>query len=151
MGSLPEKRVLVVDDDDAIRTLLFTVLRRRGFQVDTARHGAEALERYSKCRYALLLLDLMMPRMSGYEVLEEMERRTPDERPIIIVLTAGTEPRHLGSDLVTATLRKPFDIEVLADTISACLSTLDPRPQEPNCPPADSDPARKPPLSGPSN
>lgn len=151
MASLPESRILVVDDDDAIRTLLFTVLRRRGFKVDTARHGAEALERYSKCKYALLLLDLMMPRMSGYEVLEEMERRMPADRPIIIVLTAGTEPRHLGSDLVTATLRKPFDIEVLADTITACLTTLEPQPQEPNCPPADSDPVRKPPLVEPTN
>src|SRR3982750_1535716 len=106
-----EKRILVVDDDDAIRALLFTVLRRRGFRVDTARNGAEALERCANCRYSLLLLDLMMPRMTGYEVLTEIESWEPALRPCIIVLTAGNEPRNISADLVAGTVRKPFDIE----------------------------------------
>ena len=69
-----EKRILVVEDDDAIRALLFTVLRRRGFKVDTAPNRAHGLERFNDCVYSLVLLDLMMPVMSGYEFLERLEK-----------------------------------------------------------------------------
>lgn len=134
-----EKRVLVVDDDDAIRALLCTILRRRGFPVDSARNGAEALERCDRCRYAVILLDLMMPQLSGYEVLDELQLRRREERPLILVLTAGTEPRNLNADLVAGIIRKPFDVEMIVDTISAALSTLAEQEQSKNCPPADSE------------
>ncbi|HWN67048.1 MAG TPA: response regulator, partial [Haliangium sp.] len=67
-----EKRILIVDDDDAIRALVVTVLRRRGYRLDTARNGLEALEKLKNCRYSLVVLDLMMPRMSGYDVLDTL-------------------------------------------------------------------------------
>ncbi len=134
-----EKRVLVVDDDDAIRALLCTILRRRGFPVDSARNGTEALERCERCRYAVILLDLMMPQLSGYEVLEEFERRADGERPLILVLTAGAEPRNLSADLVAGTIRKPFDVDMIVDTISAAINTLAERQQREECPPADSE------------
>src|SRR3954452_5555685 len=136
-----EKRILVVDDDDAIRALLFTVLRRRGFRVDTARNGAEALERCTTCRYSLVLLDLMMPRKSGYEVLAEIDAWDPPLRPCIIVLTAGNEPRNISADLVAGTVRKPFDIELLFDMIVACITTRANDDQIESCPPAESDQA----------
>lgn len=134
-----EKRVLVVDDDDAIRALLFTVLRRRGLKVDVARNGAEALERCIHCHYSVILLDLMMPQLSGYEFLAHLEHEWRGERPIVIVLTAGTEPRNLNPAYVAGSVRKPFDIELLLDTLNGCLSTITPRAQLPGCPPADSD------------
>jgi two-component system response regulator ResD len=134
-----EKRVLVVDDDDAIRALLFTVLRRRGFVVDTARHGAEAMERCARCSYAVVLLDLMMPKMSGYEVLEALEKENAATRPLIIVLTAGNEPRNLNPEFVAGTVRKPFDIEMLVDTLTACMSAVVDRDQHTDCPPSDSE------------
>ena len=133
-----EKRVLVVDDDDAIRALLCTILRRRGFAVDSARNGAEALDRCAHCRYAIILLDLMMPQLSGYEVLEEFERRGRSDRPLILVLTAGAEPRNLSADLVAGTIRKPFDVEMIVDTISAALNTFTESEQREECPPAES-------------
>src|ERR1700694_841706 len=86
-----EKRILVVDDDDAIRTLLLTILRRRGLLVDAARHGVEALERLERCSYAVMLLDLMMPRLNGWEVLGQIAKYDPARRPVVIILTAGTE------------------------------------------------------------
>jgi len=136
---MTEKRILVVDDDEAIRALLFTILRRRGFKVDSARTGVEAMARCAHCHYAVMLLDLMMPHMSGYEVLDEMAKLPCEERPIIIVLTAGSEPRSLPANLVAGTVRKPFDIAMLVDTVAACLSTLGGFPQQGNCPPADSE------------
>ena len=136
---IDEKRLLVVDDDDAIRALLFTVLRRRGLKVDTARNGIEATERCARCRYAVMLLDLMMPHMSGYDVLERLENLPPEQRPFVIVLTAGHEPRQLNPNIVAGTVRKPFDIELLLDTVLACMATLRALEQTEECPPADSE------------
>jgi len=116
-----KRSILIVDDDDAIRALLRTILQRRGLAVDSARDGTEALECLARSRYAVMLLDLMMPRGSGWDVLGEIARWPLDRRPIIIVLTAGTEPRTLDPSLVAGTVRKPFDIDVLVDTVAACV------------------------------
>ena len=128
-----EKRILVVDDDDAIRALVSTVLRRRGFRVDTARHGEEALERIARCRYCLLVLDLMMPRLSGYQVLDHLDTMAASVRPLVLVLTAGLEPKSFNPDVVIGTIHKPFDIELLVDTISACLASLTETAQLESC------------------
>lgn len=132
-----EKRILVVDDDDAIRALLLTVLRRRGFKVDIAHDGSEAIERCQQCRYALVLLDLMMPVKSGYEVLEHLTQLA--DRPLVIVLTAGPAPKQLNPEVVAGTLRKPFDLDLLLDAIRGCLGSVSDAVQGEECPAADSD------------
>lgn len=119
--------------------LLLTVLRKRGYRVDTARNGEEAIERSRQCRYSVVLLDLMMPRMSGYEFLQQVEVWPEAIRPVVIVLTAGNEPRNLNPNIVAGSIRKPFDIELLVDTISACIRTLNPFTQNEQCPAPDSD------------
>lgn len=124
-----EKRILVVDDDDAIRALLRTVLRRRGFVVDTARNGVEALEQLGARRYALVVLDLMMPRMSGYELVEQLHAQSIMTRPRVLILTAGLELRTFDTTLVLGTMHKPFDIELLLDTVAGCLSAAEPLAQ----------------------
>ena len=134
-----EKRILVVDDDDAIRALLLTILRRRGMKIDTARSGIEAVQRLATCRYSLVLLDLMMPHMSGYEVLDRLEKMPQEQRPFVLVLTAGGEPRALNPAVVAGTVRKPFDIEMLIDSVIACLAMLNTRGQGDECPPPDSE------------
>ena len=137
-----EKRILVVDDDDSIRALLFTILRRRGHAVDTARNGAEALERLRNCRYAVMLLDLMMPKMSGWDVIHYLEHQAPaDGIPIVIVLTAGNEPHNLNPKIISGTVRKPFEINSLTETVTACLAAIVDREQQESCPPANSDAA----------
>jgi len=127
----------VVDDDDAIRALLLTVLRRRGFPVDTARHGGEALAKLKRCCYAVILLDLMMPRVSGWEVLQELSKYDQGKRPIAIVMTAGTEPRDMDPRLVAGTIRKPFDVELLVDMVTAGVATIGDRDQFAGCPPRE--------------
>ena len=134
-----EKRVLVVDDDDAIRTLLLTILRRRGVVVDTAKNGAEALQKLGQCTYAVMLLDLMMPVTSGWEVLEKLATFEAARRPLVIVLTAGSESRDFSPDLVTGSIRKPFDVELLSDMVTGCIATVSQRQQLSDCPPAESD------------
>lgn len=129
-----DQRVLIVDDDDAIRTLLLTVLRRRGFQADQARNGVEAMELLMAQRYAVVLLDLMMPQMSGYDVLERLAALPHATRPLVLVLTAGLEPRPFDTNLVIGTLHKPFDVELLLDMITSCVAIADSPAQTP---PAD--------------
>ena len=134
-----EKRILVVDDDSAIRTLLMTILRRRGLSVDTAKHGAEAMERLGKCRYALMLLDLMMPVKNGWQVLEYVRAMEKKARPAIILLTAGSELRDFDPDIVSGSVRKPFDVELLFDTVIGCISVIGARKQIEGCPRSESD------------
>lgn len=131
-----EKRILVVDDDDAIRALVVTVLRRRGYRLDAARNGVDAVERLGTCQYSLIVLDLMMPRMSGYDVLDHLAGVPAVNRPLVLVLTAGMEPRSFDTSFVVGMLHKPFDIELLVDTVSGCLSALVAQPQQPGCPPS---------------
>lgn len=119
-----EKRILVVDDDDAIRALVSTVLRRRGFGADSARNGAEAVELLARVRHSLVVLDLMMPRMSGYDVLDFLMTLPISSRPRVLVLTAGIQSRMFDPSLVVGTIQKPFDIEMLIDTVAACLVAI---------------------------
>jgi two-component system phosphate regulon response regulator OmpR len=125
-----EKRILVVDDDDAIRALLATVLKRRGLKVDMARNGMDAVTKLAECRYSLVLLDLMMPLMSGYQVLEHIADESLSMRPFVLVLTAGLEPRSFDTSFVVGTIHKPFDVELLVDTVMGCLTVTQPLPPE---------------------
>ena len=137
-----EKRILVVEDDDAIRALVFTVLRRRGFKVDTASNGARGLERFTQCVYSLVLLDLMMPVMNGYDFLDRLAAMNLRRHPLVLVLTAGAAPRNLDPKIVAGALRKPFDIDLLVETVVACLSAQGDAAQIGDCPAADSDAER---------
>lgn len=124
-----EKRILIVDDDDAIRALLTTILRRRGFAPDVASNGAEAIEKLEARHYSLAILDLMMPRMSGYDVLDRLTAMIPAHRPLVLVLTAGLVIRRLDMSFVIATIQKPFDVDLILDTVVGCLDAANPPAQ----------------------
>src|ERR1043165_8434488 len=84
------RRILVIDDDLAIRVLLQAVLRRMKFDVELAEDGAAGLERLKHDgKFDLILLDLMMPRLNGYEFIEEISKRETTKRPHIVVFTAA--------------------------------------------------------------
>jgi CheY-like chemotaxis protein len=134
-----EKRVLIVDDDEPIRKLLSVVLRRRGVVSDLSADGAEAWGKLERCRYSLILLDLMMPRMNGFELIEKLGALDPAVRPSIIVLTAGARPENLPQNTVLAIVRKPFDVDIIADVVVATLSSAQVTLQPGNCPEADSE------------
>ena len=87
------KKVLIVDDDDAIRTMVERVLKREHFEVEIARDGFEAIEKLTRNDYATILLDLMMPRVDGHGVLRFLEQERQVDRPSVIVMTANS---HAG-------------------------------------------------------
>lgn len=114
--------VLVVEDDEALRTLFLALLTRRGYRVDCVSDGGQALQRLARSTYSVVLLDLMMPVTSGFDVLARLEESDPSMLRKVIV-TTGVSLRDLekiDSSKVFAVLRKPFDINVLVSTIEAC-------------------------------
>jgi chemosensory pili system protein ChpA (sensor histidine kinase/response regulator) len=118
--------VLIVDDDLTIRKLISTILCRREIDFSTARDGIEALEKLDEGRYEVMLLDLMMPRMDGYEVLGRIRERA--DRPFVILVSAQGDYAAPGLDptVVHAILRKPFDIEFLVDLILSTAAAAPP-------------------------
>lgn len=110
-------RVLVVDDDDSIRNLLLTLLRRRAMTCDGAADGEEAIGLLEQQQYSLILLDLMMPRMDGFEVIRELRMRG-NTTPIVVITAAGqARVSTLDPNQVKAVLSKPFEISQLVDTV----------------------------------
>ncbi len=118
------KKILVIDDDLAIRVLLNAVLKRMKFEVELAEDGAVGLEKLQQNGHVdLVLLDLMMPRLNGYEFIEQVQKRYPD-RPHIVVFTAagrrGVE--KIPSHAVCNSILKPFDLDTFLEIIAECLS-----------------------------
>ncbi len=142
-----EQRILIVDDDDPIRVLLMTVLRRRGFVADSARNGVEAVELLGACLYSLVVLDLMMPRMNGHELLDFIGAMPRATRPLVLVVTAGLGLRSLDTRFVVGTIQKPFDIELLVDTVGGCLAAATEQSQPESCPAEPSAEQARPPDS----
>jgi DNA-binding response OmpR family regulator len=109
--------LLIVDDDPPIRRLLERVAVRAGFDVDTAKDGLEALEKIEKKEYAIAIIDLMMPRLSGYDLVQKISALDP--RPVIIVATALTngDVAKIDDTLVRRVIKKPFDVKSVADAL----------------------------------
>jgi CheY-like chemotaxis protein len=115
------KTALVAEDDEPIRSLLRVMLRREGFQVFEAADGFDAMEILSTKAIHLLVLDMMMPRLSGFEVIERLTAG-PEMRPACIVVVSATPAAQLASvrERVNAVIGKPFDIETLRAVIRGC-------------------------------
>ncbi len=71
------KKILIVDDDMYIRDLYEEVVKEEGFEVDTANDGATALEKLKQGGYDLVLLDIMMPKLDGFGIMDELRKNPP--------------------------------------------------------------------------
>jgi CheY-like chemotaxis protein len=131
-----QANVLVVEDDDGIRKLLIAALRERSsLTVDGARDGRDALHQILTNHYAVVVLDVMMPYMSGIDLLDSLKAVLNDpslgriERtPAVIIVTGlsndviGTaEMRQRFPKIVSAVLRKPVDMAGLAKKVESLL------------------------------
>ena len=119
------KKVLIVDDEANIVTALEFLLRRGGYEVLAAQNGEEALQRVESFAPDLVLLDVMMPRISGYEVCRRMRQRNDWKHIKIVMLSAkGREAEvsmgvSLGADLYVT---KPFSSNELVAKIGELLA-----------------------------
>jgi CheY-like chemotaxis protein len=119
-------RILVVDDDAPIRRLVGALLRRNGHSVEEAVDGEEGIEKIRAEGYDAVLLDLMMPRMDGFEVLRVMHREGLQATRVIIMSAAAPATINAADmHAVRVIIRKPFDVSVLLDAVAAA---LDPPP-----------------------
>ncbi len=126
-------RILVVDDDDAIRMMVERVLRREKYEVECARDGFEAIEKLSKNDYGAVLLDLMMPRVDGHGVLRFLEKEARQRKPRVIIMTANLAgAAETRAEAVVKVLPKPFDIRELLRQVRACapIPEQQPRPAQ---------------------
>ena len=123
-SSLAKPTVLIVEDEAPLLTLLRYNLEKQGFRVDEAADGQEALLRVAEARPDIMLLDWMLPSLSGIEVCRQLRRRTETRDLPIIMVTARTEDQDavraldIGADDYIA---KPFAIEHVIARIRALL------------------------------
>lgn len=121
-GDRPQ-RILIADDDASIRRMLSVSLGKQGYRTTDACDGREALEVMREGHTDLVLLDLTMPKVTGWEVLAE-RAAAPGLRKIpVIVITAerGDEVAKLHDDGICTLLLKPFNLETLKALVKSCL------------------------------
>jgi len=115
-------RILVVEDEEAIRTGLIDVLVFHGYDADSAATGPDGLEKALTGKFDLILLDIMLPGMDGYEICDRI--RTEDRKQPIIMLTAKTSDEEIIQGLKLGAddyVPKPFSIQQLVLRIEAVL------------------------------
>jgi phosphate regulon transcriptional regulator PhoB len=130
---MARKKILIVDDEKDIVDLIVFNLEREGFSVTTARNGRQALDRVRKEKPDLLLLDLMMPEVSGEEVCRRLRSEGATAALPIIMLTAKADPvdRILGletgaDDYIT----KPFHVREIVARVRAVLRRSERREED---------------------
>ena len=116
--------ILVVEDDPAIRRLVKMVLTREGYNVETASDGVEAVLKLGLSDYDVIILDLMMPNLDGFSLIDTLAASDPERLKRIIVTSAASpnviKERMNGRPF--AVLPKPFDIKMLVQYVSSCLA-----------------------------
>jgi CheY-like chemotaxis protein len=114
--------VLLVDDNEATCTLIQAVLRH-DFAVDVAGDGQEAIEKLQHRQYAAILLDLLMPVVDGYAVLDHLMAERPDLLRRVLVVTASLSTRQmerLREYPIRGVISKPFEVDSLQNAVRQC-------------------------------
>jgi CheY-like chemotaxis protein len=113
--------VLVVDDDTDVREMLELFLTHSGFEIRSAANGAQALERMREKRPCVVLLDLMMPVMTGWQFRERQLEDPALASVPVVVITAAYDHKSVGRQLGLQCLSKPVDLEELVTIVhQAC-------------------------------
>lgn len=114
-------RILLVDDEQSIQTLLSYPLRKDGYHVTSALDGSEALRRFEEGRFDLVILDLMLPQLGGVEVCRQLRSRS--QVPIIMLTAKGSETDKVAGLEVGADdyITKPFSMREFRSRVKAAL------------------------------
>jgi len=134
-----QPRVLIIEDNDVLRVMLFTILRHQPLAVDTARSQSEAIDKVTTCDYALILIDMDLPDGESEAFLREFNEKRPQATSFVIAVRnpkadVYVDPRH-----AVAVLNKPLEIDTLAEVVRECAFIVPP-PEDPlPCPQADSE------------
>jgi len=133
---LQDTRVLVIEDDAAVRDAMVGFLELFGASVRAARNGHEGLERYDTVAPDLIFCDLRMPKMDGWEFLRRLRAGRIDRRVPVIAVSSAVELEHVRLLGFDGCLSKPFDADELARVLDRAV--LRPRRREAAPPPGGS-------------
>jgi len=125
-------RLLIVDDDTELTGMLTELLGQEGFEVDTQSGGANVASRATSGGYALVILDVMLPDISGFEILKQIRHRS--SVPVILLTARGNDvDRIVGLEIgADDYVPKPFNPRELTARIRAVLRRMEPRSHEPD-------------------
>ena len=120
------RRILVVDDEEDIRLVLSQILETQGFEVDTAENGAVAFDKVKAEHYDLMVLDVMMPVMDGFQLLEKLDPGTKEKLPIVVLTAKASDMDVMKGYSIGASyyITKPFDNISLLNAILYMLGDL---------------------------
>lgn len=125
MNKTAQKRILIIDDDEGLIEPLQIAMEAAGYEVLTAHDGNEGVMKIERDAPDLVLLDLVMPRRSGFAVLESITDKKP-RTPRIIMVTGNTEPKYRELAMergVDRFVPKPYHIEELVEVVQELLET----------------------------
>ena len=137
--SATEARVLIIEDNDALRVMLFTILRHQPLGVDTAQSADEAIERVRACDYALIIIDMDLAAGGSHAFLETFHQERPQATTFIMAVRDPARELPIEPELVNAVMNKPIEIDTLADVVRECALVVPPPPDPLPCPPSESD------------
>lgn len=110
-------RALVVEDDPAIRRLVEKLLTRLRITIDTASDGRTAIEKLSSQQYSVLVLDLMVPELNGFEIIEFIKRESLPVPVAVVSAVSQQALTKLDLDVVKLVISKPFDVDEFTKAI----------------------------------
>lgn len=123
---IPPKKILVVDDDSAVRNLIHRFLARQNFQIESAENGETALAMFEQFQPDLVILDVMLPDITGFDVCQQIKKKRP--HVLVMLLTSLTDVQYqiTGLEWADAYVSKPFHLSVLEKQVQALLRILHP-------------------------
>lgn len=139
MKANSDPRVLIIEDHDVLRVLLFTLLRHQPLAVDTATSSSEALLKVAACDYALIVIDMDMAQRDGETFLNAFRDQRPEASTFILAVRDPNSEAVIDPEIVSAVLNKPIELDTLADVVRETAAVVPPPPDPLPCPPAESD------------
>lgn len=140
-GRMPDEqpRVLIIEDNDVLRVMLFTILRHQPLAVDTARSYLEAIEKVTTCDYALILIDMDLPDSESDLFLRDFNQKRPEATSFIIAVRSPKSDNYIDARFAVAVLNKPLEIDTLAEIVRECAFIVPPPPDPLPCPSSESE------------
>lgn len=132
-------RILVFESNEVLRAIIFTILRHQLIDVDTAASAEQSIQRFSRCDFALAIVDLDNPESELTAFFDYLRQREAGPATFVIALRDPRDTRPVDADLVSAILLKPIEIDTLAEVVRECAHAVPASGQPNTCPPAESE------------
>lgn len=131
-------RVLIIEDHDVLRAMLFAILRNQPLAVDTAVSADIAIEKIETCDYALILIDMNLANDAAGSFLTRFRQLRPEAKTFIIAVRDPNQEVQVDASTVSAVLNKPLEIDTLAAVVRECAIVVPPPVDPLDCPPSES-------------